>query len=113
MLVLLSSFPQRANVRHQRVDLLFREFLSVRRHLALAIHDGVEYSLIGDTALPLGIGQVSSMFEFAFQRFCSTIFSVTRSTVFAKQLSRACGADIARPNGPAAHRSARKRAAKR
>jgi len=61
----LLSFPQSANVRNQGVDLLFRDFLSIRRHLALAVHDGVEYSLVTYPALPLGIGQISSMFRFA------------------------------------------------
>jgi len=62
-----SSFPQSANVRNQWIDLLFREFFPIRGHLAFAIHDGVEYSLVADTPLPLGIGQVSRVFRFTLQ----------------------------------------------
>jgi len=53
------------------------------------------------------------MFQFALERFCSTISSMTRSTVFGIQLSSTSGADVAKPNGLAAHCSARERAAKR
>ena len=57
-----SSLTQSANVRDQRVDLEFREFLSIRRHLAFAVHDRIEYAFVTHTALPSGIGQISSVF---------------------------------------------------
>jgi hypothetical protein len=52
------------------------------------------------------------MFRFALERFCSTISSMIRSTVFGIQLSSTSGADIANRNGLAAHSSARERSAK-
>src|SRR6266545_5901081 len=70
------SFFQSTNVRYQRINLWFGDFLSKGRHLSLAIHDGIEYSLIAYASLPLGVGQIARMFHFALERFGPAISSM-------------------------------------
>src|SRR6266404_7583993 len=107
------SFLKSPDIRSQRIDLMFREFLSIRRHLALAIHDRIEQPFVAYPTLPLGIGQISSMFQLAFEGFCPTIFSMTTGTVPVIQFSSTSDGDVAKSVRLAAERTADEHAADR
>lgn len=89
-------FLQATNVGNERFDFLFRNFLSVTRHLTLAIHDGIKYAFVAHAILPFGVGKISSVGQFSFERFGSPISTMTRGTIFRIQLRGAPTTDMAR-----------------
>lgn len=69
--------PKATNEVDQRIDLLFRKFLAVFRHLALAVHDGIEDPFVAHSGLPFRIDKIARMGFSAFSCFRLPVSAVT------------------------------------
>src|SRR5438067_13314623 len=82
LLGVLSLLLQAAHVCDQRLDLLGRQLLLERGHLALAVRDGVEDALVRHVRLPTGVGQVARVqVVFGLEGVGATVLAVTRGAV--------------------------------
>src|SRR6266480_35198 len=85
-----SLFLKSANVRNQCLNLLLRQFFTISGHLFLAVIYGIKDALVADFSLPLGIGKIARVFQFAFDGLGPTILPMTRGTLFFIYLRGVC-----------------------